>query len=223
MTTSPAPPLDFDVIIVGAGLSGLSAGKVLKDHGVTSFAILEAHPTRTGGRNYCDAEGTDLGGAYFGPEQDRVINLIDELGLKLYKVNTEGKTVQNLRSVVSHFAGTIPPLSLIAMLDLNAAMIAMEKEIAAIPIESPHFATRAAYLDNMTVEEYLRKVCSTSDPRALVRTAIRAVFCQDPSQMSALFALWAFASGGGLSRVLETENGAQDSTVLLTQIADPNC
>ena len=40
----------FQVIIIGAGLSGLSAGKILQEHGL-DYLILESRD-RVGGRTY---------------------------------------------------------------------------------------------------------------------------------------------------------------------------
>eukprot|EP01079_Euglenida_sp_SAG-EU17-18_P003971 gene3971-4331_t len=139
-----------EVVVVGAGLSGLCACRTLIQNGVKDIVVLEASD-RVGGRLQCDDEGTDLGGAYFGPTQgvclprrprlhlpkapvaapitillpdpgratDRVLQLIDELGCKLYKVNVSGRTVQSLGGKVTAFQGTIPPISLLGMLDLN--------------------------------------------------------------------------------------------------------
>uniref|UniRef100_A0ACD6AM42 Uncharacterized protein n=1 Tax=Avena sativa TaxID=4498 RepID=A0ACD6AM42_AVESA len=47
--TSPATAADPKVIIVGAGMSGISAGKRLSEAGITDFIILEA-TDRIGGR-----------------------------------------------------------------------------------------------------------------------------------------------------------------------------
>ena len=40
-----------DVVIVGAGMSGLAAAKFLKEKGVNEFVVLEAND-RVGGRTY---------------------------------------------------------------------------------------------------------------------------------------------------------------------------
>lgn len=80
-------PTVVDVAIVGAGLSGLSAARALLDGGKT-VTILEAR-NRVGGRvlnkKLKNGGVTELGAAFVGPTQDRVLALADELGLKTFK------------------------------------------------------------------------------------------------------------------------------------------
>ncbi len=65
-TAQQAAQQRYDVIIVGAGMAGLTAGKTLK-HAGRSFVILEA-TDRIGGRGHTDATTfsapIDLGGAW---------------------------------------------------------------------------------------------------------------------------------------------------------------
>ena len=204
--------MSVDVAIIGAGISGLSAARILSNSGCKSYKIFEAS-SRVGGRTFCDAEGTDLGGAYFGPTQDRIIAIIDELGLKLEKVNTLGKTVQIVRGVRKYYEGTIPPVSILGTLDLNAAMMKFDKLASVINMKYPHLSEQSEYLDGMTAEELIRNTAWTSDAKAILRTGIRAILCVEPSQLSALYLVWYIAQSGGCRRIFETKDGAQDAKV----------
>ena len=50
----------------------------------------------------------DVGGAYVGPSQHRVVRLTYELGLDFYKVNTKEKSILSLQSTWAAVHGTIP-------------------------------------------------------------------------------------------------------------------
>lgn len=76
----------LDVAIVGAGISGLVAARALVRgaHPKTlKIAVFDAMD-RAGGRIFTDSEGTELGAAFFGPGQLRMMALVEELGLTTY-------------------------------------------------------------------------------------------------------------------------------------------
>lgn len=203
----------LDVAIIGAGLSGLAAARELTMQGCWRFKIFEASD-RVGGRTFVDEEGTDLGGAYFGPGQDRIISIIDEFSLKLRKVQMAGKTVQFLNGRSERYEGTIPPVGVLGALDLNNAMIKIDDLCAEINLAQPHLSTDAAWLDAITADELLRKYCVTKSARKIMRTAVRAILCTEACTISALFLVWYIAQSGGCQRTFETDNGAQDSKVV---------
>jgi L-amino acid dehydrogenase len=85
-----------DVIVVGAGLSGLMAArKILRLHETASVMILEARD-RVGGRMFAQEAGgerkgwVDLGGQWLGEEQVRIRALAEELGLEIFEQYTDG-------------------------------------------------------------------------------------------------------------------------------------
>lgn len=85
-----------DVVVVGAGLSGLMAArKILKLHKTASVVILEARD-RVGGRMYAQQAGgerkgwIDLGGQWLGEEQACIRALAKEFGLEIFEQYTDG-------------------------------------------------------------------------------------------------------------------------------------
>ncbi|MSW50851.1 MAG: FAD-dependent oxidoreductase, partial [Actinobacteria bacterium] len=82
-----ARPRSVDVVVVGAGISGLTTARRLAAKG-RSVVVLEARD-RVGGRtlNHDVAPGrpVEAGGEYVGPTQTRITALCKELGVGIYE------------------------------------------------------------------------------------------------------------------------------------------
>lgn len=81
--TAPGSATDVTVVVVGAGISGLTAARELHRRGV-DVVVLEA-ADRIGGRTMCETTAlgstVDLGGQWIGHDHHRLTTLADELGL----------------------------------------------------------------------------------------------------------------------------------------------
>lgn len=85
-----------DVLIVGGGLAGLSAAKVVKEAGKT-FKVLEASD-RAGGKVYSEVSEDqkryfELGAQYVNQDMTEVIQLIKDAGMNLIETNLSDKSI----------------------------------------------------------------------------------------------------------------------------------
>jgi monoamine oxidase len=115
----------LDVVVIGAGLAGLTAARQLIHAGL-SCIILEARD-RVGGkiwsRDLTDGKGTvDLGAAWINNvNQTRVYALATQFGAEFIEQNTIGNcAIQDASAKISKFSyGQLPPVSLSKPLRYN--------------------------------------------------------------------------------------------------------
>lgn len=88
-----------DLIIIGAGLSGLYVATLLQEH--FNITILEARE-RTGGRIFTE-EGHDMGPSWVWPHQRNILSLLSELGLEVFSQYTKGEALYDSPSGVQRF------------------------------------------------------------------------------------------------------------------------
>ena len=175
--SSTSPPL-YDAVIIGAGLSGLSAAHYLHTHSVTNFVVLEARD-RVGGRTRTqtiDGFPLDTGAAYVGPTQNRLLRLLHSLGIRTKPVHHTGRAVTwTSRGRFSH-AGLIPPLSPLTLLDLNYALQTSDRQLEQVSLTAPWESAviDGLSLDSMTMEEWITRTCDTDEARELYRVSSSA-------------------------------------------------
>ncbi|XP_048246639.1 amine oxidase [flavin-containing] B-like isoform X1 [Haliotis rufescens] len=209
--------IQVDVAVIGAGISGLSAACLLKKTGLR-VAVLEAQD-RVGGRTYTvrhPAHGSvDVGGAYIGPTQNRVYRLVKELGLQVYNVNEDHRTVLYLNGSWSTFKGNIPSLkNPVSYLDLNHAIRTIDKMAEQVPLAAPWKAAKAKEWDSMTVQEFINSLCWTREVKGIIKIFVNAVFTSEAHELSLLFFLQYVHSGHNVNRLSLITDGAQEKKIV---------
>ncbi|KAG7467753.1 amine oxidase [flavin-containing] B [Solea senegalensis] len=210
---STTPGQTYDVIVVGGGISGLCAAKLLKAHGL-SPVVLEARD-RVGGRTFTvqnkETKWVDLGGAYVGPTQNRILRLAREYNVKTYKVNEEENLVHYVNGKSYSFKGSFPPMwNPFIVLDMNNLLRTMDQMGQEIPREAPWRAPHAEEWDKMTMQELFNRICWTRTVHQFAKLFVNVNVTSEPHEVSALWFLWYVKQCGGTMRIFSTSNGGQE-------------
>jgi monoamine oxidase len=205
---------DCDVVVVGAGLAGLTAARELAAAGL-DVQVLEARD-RVGGRTLSEPVGehpedvAEVGGQWVGPTQHEVMALVRELGIETYPTYGEGKNLfEDERGKLRRYSGTIPRLGPLVMLDYGRADLKLKRLIKKVSPDAPWKSDDAKRLDEQTFATWIRRNARTATTRETFALACRAVFAVEPAEVSLLHILFYAAAAGGWDDLLDTEGGAQ--------------
>ncbi len=217
-------PRRFDVVVVGAGLSGLRAALDVSAAG-RSVVVLEARD-RVGGRTLNHPleshPGTvvEIGGQWVGPTQDELLALSRDLGVETFPTYNTGDYLYAREGRRSRYApsgplGPVPP-DPTGVPEAFAALSALDAMAATLPLDAPWKAPRAAEWDAQTFETWKLGNAQTPGGRLLLDLAIEAVWACEPRDVSLLHVLAYIRgagnerTGGSINRLVNTAGGAQE-------------
>src|SRR3954447_14047434 len=218
-----AASVNVDVVIVGAGLAGLTAARALVKSGHT-VVVLEARD-RVGGRTLnhvlSDGQALEAGGEFVGPTMTRLLALAKSVGVGTYKAYNQGDNVyihDGVRSTYGAAPGLPNPPEdpdvFKDSINLLGPADALGKQVG---VKAPWNAKTAAKLDKQTFDQFVKAGSTSPLVPPILDAASQALYGKDSTQISLLFnAFYTAAAGdaknaGAFARLISATGGAQDS------------
>ncbi len=208
--------LVYDAVIVGAGLSGLTAARQLSKAG-KKILVVEAQD-RVGGRTWSRAIGDtdfiDIGGQWIGKGHNRMYELVAEAGLQTFPTYAKGTNILRLENSNKRYTGDVPPLGIISLLQTQRGLNQFDRMASKILLETPWTSKDAAYLDSISVGQWMEETLSNEKARMLIRRAAEGELCQNIDDISLLQALSSAKATGSLRQAEKVEDGALRDRIL---------
>lgn len=200
--------IERDVVIIGAGASGLTAATELRKAGL-SVAVLEARD-RVGGRlwtDHIDGAMLEIGGQWVSPDQDALKSTLADLGLETYPRYREGENVYiNGAGELSRFAGDIFPVSRSTEHEMVGLIEKLDALVAEIDPDRPWAHPRAKELDEISFSRWLETQTDDQEAHDNISMFIAGAMLTKPAHaFSALQALLMAASAGSFSNLVDAD------------------
>ena len=191
----------FDVVVVGAGIAGLSAARELQNSGA-SVAVLEARD-RIGGRAHTvpglEGQSIDLGAQFIGDSQKRISALVDEAGLTRVKPFDKGAGLffTDQSKGAQRVPGDSLPLNKLQQID---ALLAQRK-LDRLPKANN---ARIERLKQISALQLLREVTLSTKTSEILSQIMEPEICYPLSRISAFEVMSQINSMGGAASEAES-------------------
>jgi putrescine oxidase len=197
-----------DVVVIGAGASGLTAATDLVNAGLT-VAVLEARD-RVGGRLWTDEiDGAmlEIGGQWVSPDQDALKATLAELGLETYSRYRDGDNVYIDRDrALTRFEGEIFPVAPATEREIVTLIEKIDSLVAEIDPDQPWAHPRAKELDEISFSRWLETQTDDLEARDNIGMFVAGAMLTKPVHaFSALQALLMAASAGSFSNLVDAD------------------
>ncbi|MGE5827589.1 MAG: flavin monoamine oxidase family protein [Micromonosporaceae bacterium] len=202
----------MNVVVVGAGLAGLTAARDLHARGVVT-TVLEARD-RVGGRTHgievTPGGWVDAGAAYLGDRHTALATMLADLGLKTTPTTMTGNSRFALNGRAETRPGRFPPLDAVALGELFDQLEELTERVV---VEAPWSTPDAAAWDTLTAAEWAERSLRRTDARLFFPLFLGEMMAADPAAISVLHMAFYLRSGGGIRFLNAFAGGAQQDRV----------
>jgi monoamine oxidase len=200
----------FDVAIVGAGLSGLTAATLLARAG-KKVIVLEAQD-RVGGRTWSKSLDNgafiDIGGQWIGNGHSSMYKLAAEAGIKTFPTYNNGINIWQSNGKIKTHKGETPPMGLFALLSVNTNINRFDKLAAGIDPAQPWMVKNAKSMDNISLGSWIDQEVTNARAKKLIKRIAEGELCTSTYDVSLLQALSSAKATGSLKQAESVEDGA---------------
>ena len=202
---------EADVIVVGAGLSGLIAAREVGKAGY-SAVILEAND-RVGGRILTEeviaGMPLELGAQWIGDTHHRMFTLADELGVETFAQFEDGETTYEINGPVQR-EEQFQRENADELGELTRVLATIDEFCEQINVEEPWLSQNAAEWDKITAGAWLDAQGLGPTARTMIEICTVGILAVPTHEVSFLDLLYNVAVCGVTAELLaESEGGAQ--------------
>jgi monoamine oxidase len=196
---------EVDVVIIGAGLAGLSAALELKKRKI-SFTVLESRK-RAGGRVFSfktkENVTIDMGAQWIHQDHHHIKKLLSQFDLEVVGTNNKGKSVFFING--KRTVGNFPPLSIPVFLDVFQFTRKINKLSSKIIAEAPWNSAFASEYDKMTMAQFLKENMYTASGSHYYKLLLEEMLCTYLHEVSTLDVLWCVKTAGTIQNFRNAE------------------
>lgn len=205
-TPTASTSIDRDVVIIGAGPSGMTAARELKKAGL-SVAVVEARD-RVGGRtwsNTIDGAWLEIGGQWVSPDQTALIGLLGELGLDTYSRYRDGDSVYIAPDGTrTRYTGEMFPVDADTEAEMNKLIDTLDELAATMDPARPWEHPAARELDIISFHHWLREQSGNEEACNNIGLFIAGGMLTKPAHaFSALQAVLMASSAGSFTNLVD--------------------
>ena len=209
---APAHELEADVVIIGAGLSGMIAARTVLDAGLVPL-VLEADE-RVGGRILTEEAlpgvPIELGAQWIGDTHERMFRLAADLGVETYRQYDDGETSYDLGGVGIMRENAFRERFADELGELERVLRRLDAMADEVPVRTPWHAPHAAEWDAVTAGAWYNAQGLSAVARTLLEICTVGILAVPTAEVSLLHLLFTIKTCGVTAELFaESEGGAQ--------------